>query len=383
MKPIETLFLAPQQTQRQARLQQKRGLWGLLLILGLLWGFSGPAQAHWADMAAVDMRLDTTGVQASLTLATPFVEFADSDGDGSLSAPELEAHRTEIIRLLNDKVVLRNEHEAVPLSAVAIGQRQGEFAQRDNMSTLELTWRFEHSPQQVDFNYGLFPEDAPNAHCLLNLHNRLAEPAQVRALVLKPQQSQTTLNAATGLQQFTSFVELGLEHIVTGYDHLLFLLALLLAGGSLWYLLKIVTAFTLAHSITLSLAVMGWVYAPSRLVESLIAASIIYVVLVEVLWKRKETPWYIVFGFGLIHGLGFANILKDMALPGDQLLIALLSFNLGIELGQLAIVLVLWGIIALLNQKSETLYPKIQTACAIGILLMSSYWFVERAILGA
>ena len=134
-----------------------------------------------------------------------------------------------------------------------------------------------------------------------------------------------------------SMLKLGIEHILTGADHLVFLLGLILVGGSLRSLIGVVTAFTLAHSITLALAAFS-IFAPSpRLVEPAIALSIAYVGVENLFVTDASKRWRITFPFGLIHGFGFAGALREIALPRGQVPIALVSFNLGVELGQLAV----------------------------------------------
>jgi hypothetical protein len=144
-----------------------------------------------------------------------------------------------------------------------------------------------------------------------------------------------------------AFFRLGVEHILTGFDHLLFLLALLLRGGSLGAVLGIVTAFTLAHSITLALAVLRIVSVPSAVVEPLIALSIAYIAAENILVARPVgRRWIESFLFGLVHGLGFAGALLELDLPSSTLARTLLSFNLGVEAGQLVAVALLLPILA-------------------------------------
>ena len=136
-----------------------------------------------------------------------------------------------------------------------------------------------------------------------------------------------------------SFFPLGIEHILTGYDHLLFLLALMLRGGGLWSLLKIITAFTIAHSITLALAALDVIVLPGALVESVIALSIAYVALENLLPRYAASRrWTVSFVFGLVHGFGFSSVLREIGLPKENLLLSLLNFNLGVEAGQLTVV---------------------------------------------
>jgi hydrogenase/urease accessory protein HupE len=174
------------------------------------------------------------------------------------------------------------------------------------------------------------------------------------------------------------FIRLGVEHILTGYDHLLFLLALLIGATNFWRVLGIASAFTLAHSITLSLAVLGLVHVPAAVVEPLIAASIVWVAAVENtfgrgrLWRR----YAVTFVFGLVHGLGFADALSPLALAGWSLVRALAGFNLGVELGQaIAISLVLPVLLAIGRlARGVTVYRY----ASLAVAMAGAYWLVER-----
>jgi hydrogenase/urease accessory protein HupE len=183
----------------------------------------------------------------------------------------------------------------------------------------------------------------------------------------------------TGL---AGFVRLGVEHILTGYDHLLFLLALLIGATNFWRVLGIASAFTLAHSITLSLAVLGLVHVPVAVVEPLIAASIVWVAAVENtlghgrLWRR----YAVTFVFGLVHGLGFADTLSPLALAGWSLVRALAGFNLGVELGQaIAISLVLPVLLAIGHLARGV---QVYRYASLAIAMAGTYWLVERVYFG-
>jgi hypothetical protein len=173
------------------------------------------------------------------------------------------------------------------------------------------------------------------------------------------------------------FFRLGVEHILTGYDHLLFLAALLLGGGGWVSLLKIVTAFTLAHSLTLALAALGLVSISARVVEPLIAASIVWVALENILRREGASRrWIISFTFGLVHGLGFAEALQPLALPAWPLARALVGFNLGVESGQalviaLTVPLVLWARGASWQRRAVHL-------ASLTVALVGTVWLVER-----
>jgi len=173
------------------------------------------------------------------------------------------------------------------------------------------------------------------------------------------------------------FVRLGVEHILTGYDHLLFLLALLAGASNFWRVLGIASMFTLAHSITLSLAVLGLVHAPAAVVEPLIAVSIIWVAVENMLdagqlWRR----FAVAFGFGLVLGLGFADALSPLALIGWPLVRALAGFNLGVELGQMiAISLVLPVLLAIGHLGRRAV---VYRYASLAVAMAGAYWFVER-----
>ena len=176
-----------------------------------------------------------------------------------------------------------------------------------------------------------------------------------------------------------SFFFLGVEHIVTGYDHLLFLLALILCGGNLIQLLKIITAFTLAHSLTLAAAALNIITLPSVLVEAVIALSIAYVAF-ENLYPRYAISrrWTISFVFGLMHGFGFSSVLREIGLPQDNLIWSLLNFNLGVEAGQLvAVALVLPALFWLRKTIWEAKVVRVVSAVVmvVGIAL-----FIERIL---
>jgi hydrogenase/urease accessory protein HupE len=177
---------------------------------------------------------------------------------------------------------------------------------------------------------------------------------------------------------FWRFLVLGIEHIFTGYDHVAFLLGLLLLGGSLGDMVKIVTAFTVAHSITLALAALDVFAPPARVVEPLIAASILFVG-AENLWaiRRRMAAsalrhrWVLTFSFGLVHGFGFAAVLRELHLPRASLAAGLLSFNLGVECGQLCIVLVALPTLRWLLRRAHGFAPA-ASACvaALGAWLL-------------
>ena len=180
--------------------------------------------------------------------------------------------------------------------------------------------------------------------------------------------------------EFYEFTSLGIEHILSGYDHLLFLLGLHIVDRKVIHIVKVVTAFTVAHSLTLGLAVLDIVTLPVRPIESLIALSIAYIAVEDLILKnRPEKRWLIAFGFGLVHGFGFAGILRDIGLAEARLLISLLSFNVGVEIGQIGAVALQIPLLVGIGRMPWQL--KFQRAVSICILIFGVVWFVERSFI--
>jgi hydrogenase/urease accessory protein HupE len=183
------------------------------------------------------------------------------------------------------------------------------------------------------------------------------------------------------------YLQLGIEHILTGIDHLLFVLALLIITGATWQLVKTITAFTVAHSITLALATLGFVHVPSRPVEASIALSIVFVASEIVHLRRGRAglaarmPWIAAFTFGLLHGLGFAGALSEVGLPQGHIPVALFFFNIGVEVGQLLFVGAVLTVVALIR-RARFPYPRwaeLIPPYAIGTVAM--FWVIQRVAL--
>ena len=186
--------------------------------------------------------------------------------------------------------------------------------------------------------------------------------------------------AASKSNSFADFLVLGVRHIWTGYDHLLFLLGLLIVTRNFVSSLKIITCFTLAHSITLAVATLSLVHLSSKVVEPLIAASIVYVG-VENLLRGDDAKgrWLLAFGFGLIHGFGFASVLRDLGVGsnGSGITVPLVSFNLGVEVGQIAIAALVLPVIWKL--RAWPVYLRVWVpACSGIVVLLGAWWFVQR-----
>jgi hypothetical protein len=186
--------------------------------------------------------------------------------------------------------------------------------------------------------------------------------------------------AQSGFSAFVTYVRLGFEHIVPkGLDHILFVLGLFFFSMRLRPLLWQVTAFTLAHTVSLALATLKIVAVPAEIVEPLIAASIVYVAVENILWQ-KLTPWrpLVVFGFGLLHGLGFASVLGEVGLDPARFLTGLIGFNIGVELGQLAVILGAFLVVGFWFGTRPWYRRAIQIPASVAIAMTGGYWFVER-----
>jgi hypothetical protein len=184
---------------------------------------------------------------------------------------------------------------------------------------------------------------------------------------------------------------LGIEHILVGIDHLLFVLALLFVVGGGWKLVQTITAFTVAHSITLGLATLGYINMPSAPVEAAIALSIVFLC-VEIIHAQQGRPgitftypWIVAFSFGLLHGLGFAGALSEIGLPPAEIPLALLFFNVGVEIGQLIFVFAVLAVLALLRYgagigRDSAVFLRTERVVVYVIGVLASYWLIERGL---
>ena len=341
--------------------------------------FSFPSYAHWADMSVIELSITNQKASAEITLPTPFLDSIDINKDKTLSNKEIIDSENTIKALFKDSFYLKADNELgeLKITPSEVNNLNIPGMSKNTHTILHLDFSWNKPVKNYMLHYNLFPKEAVNAHCLVNANIN----DEVKTVVLSPSNIETRLNDLSTIESIKEFFLLGIEHIITGYDHILFLIALLLAGGGLKYLFKIVTAFTIAHSITLSLAVLDLVTISPKLIESSIALSIIYVA-TENFWRKKnEAHWALVFAFGLIHGLGFANILKEMNISKNQLVQALISFNIGLECGQIFIVVFTWLLLNKIINLKESLPKKVKFAGSFIIILVASKWFIERAFL--
>jgi hypothetical protein len=295
----------------------------------------------------------------------------DGDRDGSVTPAEIAAARPRLADYLAQRVALSQAGAALP------GETTGMRLARapDGRAVLEADLRFRGAQPLADLTMQCQPlTDLGPDHRTLA---RIERDGAVAEFVFEPGAVYRFPEATLG-GHFLQFLKLGVVHIFTGTDHVAFLLGLLLAGGTLLEVLKIVTSFTVAHSLTLSLAALGAVNLPPRLVEAAIAASIVYVALENLLRRRLDRRWLVSLGFGLVHGFGFANVLAEMHLTRAGLLTSLFAFNAGVEVGQIGIVAAILPLLAALRGRSAY-RPVVASASAL-ILVMGLFWLSQRAL---
>lgn len=242
---------------------------------------------------------------------------------------------------------------------------------------LHARYRVVSAPGTVTVDAALFPYDSAH-QTFLNVYEG---DALTQAIL---DRGRTRFEYFAGTRQgaiavVRKFVPAGIHHILIGPDHLLFLVGLLLLGGTIRQLLLVVTAFTVAHSITLSLAALNLVSPPARIIEPAIALSIVYVGADNLLVREgRDVRAWIAFAFGFIHGFGFANVLREMELPSRALGWSLFSFNVGVEIGQLLVVVTVASALKALHARSQAAGQRLAFAGSLVVIAAGTFWFVER-----
>jgi hydrogenase/urease accessory protein HupE len=234
------------------------------------------------------------------------------------------------------------------------------------------------APGRMSVSTVMFPYDE-NHQTFVNVYENDSLTSQI---ILDRNHTRTEYYAGTRqgvLAVLRKFIPAGIHHILIGPDHLLFLVGLLLMGGPIRRLSMIVTSFTVAHSITLSMAALNILTPPARFIEPAIALSIIYVGADNLLAQGgRDVRAWIAFAFGFIHGFGFANVLREMELPARALGWSLFSFNFGVEIGQLLVVVTVASLFAALRSRSEWARRQLVYAGSIVVIIAGAFWFVQR-----
>lgn len=361
-------------------------------ILALVFSlFSLPAHAHKPSDSYLSLRADQSGIHGQWDIALRDLDFAiglDEDGNGELTWDEVRSKHADIAAYALARLKITAGDKSCPLIA-----RQQLIDQHSDGAYTVLMFDSTCNAEKIKVQYQLFFDLDTQHKGLLHLVNH--KDATITAIFSPEQASQEFVVAEVNQwQQFSDYIFHGIWHIWIGFDHILFLLSLLLPAvlvfnAGKWQaasgfksaaidVLKIVTAFTVAHSITLSLAALNVLALPSRLIESAIAASVILAALNNLFPLFQGRRWIVAFAFGLIHGFGFASVLADLGLPQSALMLALLGFNLGVEIGQLIIVAGFLPLAYLLRR--HWLYQRAILQVGSGlIILIALVWFIERA----
>ncbi|ULA64121.1 MAG: conserved membrane protein of unknown function [Nitrospira sp.] len=363
-------------------------LLALILIL-----FVQPAWAHKSSDSYLSLRLHDHLIEGQWDIALRDLDDAiglDRDDDGAITWGETNARHAAIAAYALSRLTLT---AGGTTCATAVTDHLIDHHTDGAYAVLRFTavCSSTRAPLAVDYRL-LFDLDAQHKGLL-----RLAHAHNTRTAIFSRDVPAQTfpLDTPSAWPEIRQYLREGIWHIWTGFDHLLFLLTLLLPAvlvrvNDRWQAVEtfssaaresaaIVTAFTAAHSLTLSLAALDIVHLPSRLVESTIAASVILAGVANLYPEIAQRRWPVAFAFGLIHGFGFAGVLSDFGLPQDALLLSLVSFNAGVEIGQLAIV-ALFLPLAYGIRQSSSYQPLIVRAGSVIIILIAFVWLIERAL---
>ena len=356
--------------------------WAALLLCVVTRSF-----AHEPGLSSATFKVMTNGIDATLTFAVADIEGVlpmDNDLDGKISKLEFAYARTRLAILASEALALSlNGSNLIPTEPNLL---------LDEKNNVDMEIFFPCAPAGVLRIQSKILSGMPSAHRqFATVENpkssRLAERLLSAGNDTLEARISATDNPGSSPEpiptSFGEFLVLGIKHILTGYDHLLFLFGLLVVSTRFIDSLKIITCFTIAHSITLAVATFNLVDIPSRVVEPAIAASIVYVG-AENLWRGGKPPkgrWILTFAFGLIHGFGFASVLREMGIASGHgsIAVPLVSFNLGVEAGQIMVAAVVLPVIWWLRNHKAFVQRGVP-ACSLIVALAGAYWLVDRVI---
>jgi hypothetical protein len=363
-------------------------------VLGLfccIFFFACNTLAHKSSDSYLTVRVEGTAITGQWDIALGDLEHAiglDTNGDGEITRGELRDRQQAVASYALSRLHVRADE--TPQSLRVTEQLVEEFPD-GTYAVLRFVTDLGAEPHALEFDYRAFFDLDHQHRGLL----RLEHAGKTQTAIFSPDRptQRFELASPSAWRQFLDFGGEGVWHIWIGYDHILFLLALLLPSvlrretnawkaielfrPALINVLKIVTAFTVAHSITLSLAALNIVQIPARVVEPAIAGSVILAAANNVRTILPERGWLIAFGFGLVHGFGFANVLAELGLEKGTLALALVGFNLGVEVGQLAIVAVFVPVAFAL--RASWFYQRLAFRFgSAAIVLLATIWMVER-----
>ena len=357
----------------------------LLPVLALLAGASA-ASAHPAPFSYLDLRIGDAVIEGALV-----VHIIDVAHDLNIASPEKLLERSTAYGNLDRLTALIAQRLVLVPSGVeglTAGQpltiQWGDVDVLPERQGIQLHFRI-HTPRPATLGIHalMFPYDRLH-QTFVNVYE---DGALRQQFVLSADNADRTYYTGTtqgAIAVIRTFVPAGIHHILIGPDHILFLIGLLLLGGGWKALLKIVTAFTLGHSITLSLAALNILTPPPTIIEPAIALSIVFVGADNLVrGGGRDVRALIALTFGLVHGFGFANVLREFGLPREALGWSLFSFNVGVEIGQLFIVLLVATALALVRRRSETIGMRVAFAGSLVVIAAGTYWFVQRVFFPA
>ncbi len=346
--------------------------------------------AHPPGLSSADLTVKPDGLDVKITFAVQDIEAfvpMDSDGDAEVTSAERDAAKPGIAEYVANELKIQ-------LDGVDIRPATRGTVLFDNQNNAVVDLQFSSAPANSISIQSTFLSKLPSGHKqYVTVKDAGGHELGKKLLTQKSSTLEISLKGSVATEAtenrststFIDFLKLGIEHILTGYDHLLFLFSLLVVTRSFWPAIKIITFFTIAHSITLALAGMNIVDIPSSIVEPLIAATIIFVGLENIVRKGNVTTFQrcvLTFFFGLIHGFGFAGVLREMGISSLEtgILVPLFSFNLGVELGQITVAAIALPLIWWLHKK-ENVSRYIVPVGSVLTCLAGGYWLLERTIL--
>ncbi len=354
------------------------------LVLAIaLWLVAGPAAAHAIGVSRGAYTLEGETVRAELVFARGemigVVPSLDPHHDGSVRPEDVVASRAALAKAATLGVLVRGNGQA------CAGRLEDARLTEEDGIALVVAYACPLAPERLEIDVKLLAELSHGhrhiAHVVLGSITIDEVAYRGHETVDAGAPSDGTRASAREQVSAVGFLRMGIEHILTGYDHLVFLLGLVIVGGRARSMVAVVTAFTVAHSITLGVATLGAWVPPSRVVEPLIALSIAYVGVENFFVKSAEKRWRVTFPFGLIHGFGFAGALREIELPRAQVPTALVFFNVGVEVGQLAVMALVLPVIYYLR-KREGFVPRGAQAVSGAVALAGLFWFVDRVLHG-
>ncbi|HEY6641973.1 HupE/UreJ family protein [Povalibacter sp.] len=351
--------------------------------------------AHKQSDSYLTLSVNGQALTGQWDIALRDLDFAiglDADENGQITWGEVRQRRDAIAAYALEHLRIGTNSDVNSTCPLRAGELLIDEHVDGNYAVLELSGQCAASAARIGISYSLMAGVDPNHRGLLDLRSNGA--GQSRVLVNDASPTWLQIDRIEHWQQFRTFVVEGVRHIWLGYDHILFLFTLLLPAVVIrkqgaWHaraslresaldIVEVVTAFTLAHSLTLALAAVGVLQLPSRWVESAIAFTVLLGAANIVYPVVRERRWLLALGFGLIHGLGFASVLADLGLTAGNLIQALVGFNAGVELGQLAIVLALMPFAFMVRDTS--FYRLLLPGGATVIGCLAVYWMVTRAV---